>query len=51
MQKTVLNIAITEKKENIKSDVYQEFFQMQLLILPMNHQCDAPLQKYFCKIW
>ena len=32
-----------KKEKNIKSEIYQEYFQIKFLILPKNHHCDVPL--------
>ena len=34
------------KKKNHKSDIYQEYFQIKLSILPMNHQCEDSFVKH-----
>ena len=33
------------KKKNHKSDIYHNYFEIKLSILPMNYHCDAPLYK------
>ena len=37
------------KKKNKKSDIYQEYFQIKLSILPMNHNMTFLCKKYFCR--